>query len=123
MQPGAGAHTTPKSVWKYLQESAVQKQLALGVGLQVYQQAAGINTVMYYSTTILQMAGISDSGAVLAALPLAAVNFVGSVVGLLLIDRVGRRVLFLSELPNPTSADGLVLECEMICGKMNHVFV
>jgi len=101
---GAGAHTTPKSVWKYLQESAVQKQLALGVGLQVYQQAAGINTVMYYSTTILQMAGISDSGAVLAALPLAAVNFVGSVVGLLLIDRVGRRVLFLTSAAGVTCA-------------------
>jgi SP family myo-inositol transporter-like MFS transporter 13 len=33
----------------------VRRQLAVGVGLQLFQQLAGINTVMYYSTTILQV--------------------------------------------------------------------
>ena len=32
-----------------------------GVGLQVLQQLAGINTVMYYTPAILELAGIHDN--------------------------------------------------------------
>ena len=34
--------------------------LRAGVGLQVLQQAAGINTVMYFTPVILELAGIHD---------------------------------------------------------------
>ena len=34
---------------------------AAGVGLQVLQQLAGINTVMYYTPAILELAGIHDN--------------------------------------------------------------
>ena len=35
-------------------EPPLRRALALGVGLQLLQQLVGINTVMYYSTTILE---------------------------------------------------------------------
>lgn len=63
-----------------------------GVGLQVLQQACGINTVMYFLVSILSLAGISSNRtALLVAMGPAAVNAIGTVVGMALIDRAGRR--------------------------------
>ena len=39
----------------------MRKALLVGVMLQLFQQLAGINTVIYYSARILQMSGISNS--------------------------------------------------------------
>lgn len=70
-----------------------------GAGLQAFQQFTGINTVMYYSPTIVQMAGFtSNQLALLLSLIVAAMNAAGTIVGILLIDRCGRRRLTLSSL-------------------------
>ncbi|OMO84915.1 Sugar/inositol transporter [Corchorus capsularis] len=70
-----------------------------GAGLQAFQQLSGINTVMYYSPTIVQMAGFSSNQlALLLSLIVAAMNAAGSVVGVYLIDHVGRKKLALSSL-------------------------
>ena len=45
---------------------------AAGVGLQVLQQLAGINTVMYYTPAILELAGIHDNRLALLVRPLRA---------------------------------------------------
>ncbi|CAK9144889.1 unnamed protein product, partial [Ilex paraguariensis] len=64
-----------------------------------FQQFTGINTVMYYSPTIVQMAGFSSNQlALLLSLIVAAVNAAGTIVGIYLIDYVGRRKLALSSL-------------------------
>ncbi|KAK9725091.1 hypothetical protein RND81_05G122000 [Saponaria officinalis] len=70
-----------------------------GGGLLAFQQLAGINTVMYYSPTIVQMAGFqSNQLALLISLIIAAMNAVGTVLGIYLIDRSGRRSLALASL-------------------------
>lgn len=54
---------------------------------------------MYYSPTIVQMAGFrSNQLALLLSLIVAAMNAIGTVVGIYLIDYVGRRKLALSSL-------------------------
>ncbi|KVH90929.1 General substrate transporter [Cynara cardunculus var. scolymus] len=59
----------------------------------------GINTVMYYSPTIVQMAGFSSNQlALLLSLVVALMNAAGTVVGIYLIDHFGRRKLALSSL-------------------------
>ncbi|KAH0460316.1 hypothetical protein IEQ34_010979 [Dendrobium chrysotoxum] len=70
-----------------------------GAGLQAFQQFTGINTVMYYSPTIVQMAGFSSNQlALLLSLIVAAMNASGTIAGIHLIDRCGRRRLALMSL-------------------------
>ena len=78
---------------------AVRRQLSLGVGLLMLQQLIGINTIMYYSVSILVQARVGTvQQSIWLAVPVAASQLVGCLIGGALIDRVGRRVLALFSL-------------------------
>jgi len=75
---------------------SVRSALVVGLGLAVFQQVTGINTVIYYAPVIIQSAGISSaSGAILATLGIGVVNVIMTVVAMRLLDRMGRRPLLL----------------------------
>jgi SP family galactose:H+ symporter-like MFS transporter len=75
---------------------AVRAALVVGLGLAVFQQITGINTVIYYAPVMIQSAGIpSASGAILATLGIGLVNVLMTVVSMKLLDRMGRRPLLL----------------------------
>lgn len=77
----------------------IRLALLAGVGLQAFQQLTGINTVMYYSPTIVELAGfVSNKIALLLSLMVAGMNAIGSIIGISLIDRCGRRFLLLTSL-------------------------
>lgn len=79
--------------------------------MQAFQQFTGINTVMYYSPTIVQMAGFhANQLALLLSLAVAATNAAGSIVGIFCIDHFGRRKLALSSL------SGVVASCILLAG-------
>jgi sugar porter (SP) family MFS transporter len=76
--------------------SSVRPALIVGVGLAIFQQITGINTVIYYAPMIIQSAGIpSASGAILATAGIGVVNVLMTIVAMWLIDRAGRRPLLL----------------------------
>jgi sugar porter (SP) family MFS transporter len=73
--------------------------LVVGVGLAIFQQVTGINTVIYFAPTIFQAAGLSsDSAAILATAGVGAVNVAMTLVAIRLIDQLGRRALLLTGL-------------------------
>jgi SP family myo-inositol transporter-like MFS transporter 13 len=77
----------------------IRLAFTVGAGLMVFQQFTGINTVMYYSPTIVQMAGFqSNEMALQISLFVAAMNAVGTVLGIYLIDHAGRKILALCSL-------------------------
>lgn len=79
--------------------------------MQAFQQFTGINTVMYYSPTIVQMAGFkSNQLALLLSLVVAAMNAAGTVLGIYLIDHVGRKKLALSSL------SGVIVSLALLSG-------
>lgn len=79
--------------------------------MEAFQQFTGINTVMYYSPTIVQMAGFSSNQlALLLSLIVAGLNAAGTIVGIYLIDRCGRRLLAL------TSLSGVIISLLILSG-------
>ncbi len=70
--------------------------MLLGIALAAGQQLIGVNTVVYYSATILHYTGLSASNSVLQAVTVGATNVVFTIVAVLLLDRVGRRPLLLT---------------------------
>ncbi|PIA29729.1 hypothetical protein AQUCO_05800082v1 [Aquilegia coerulea] len=85
--------------WDVFKTKEIRLAFLAGAGLQAFQQLTGINTVMYYSPTIVQMAGfVANRSALLLSLIIAAMNAGGTVLGIYLIDRFGRRRLALTSL-------------------------
>lgn len=74
----------------------VRTLLVLGMGLALFQQIVGVNTVIYYAPTILQQTGLGAGGAITQTLTVGLTNVVFTVVAILLLDRVGRRPLLIT---------------------------
>jgi sugar porter (SP) family MFS transporter len=82
--------------WTDLLRRQVRPALVVGLGLAIFQQITGINTVIYYAPKILQSAGFnSASGAILATVGVGVVNVGMTIVAMFLVDRAGRRLLLL----------------------------
>ena len=82
-----------------LDHAGARLPLTVGIGLAVFQQVTGINTVIYFAPVIFQASGLSSaSAAILATAGIGVVNVGMTLVAVWLVDRVGRRVLLLSGL-------------------------
>ena len=78
-------------------QPSLRMPLIVGLGLAVFQQITGINTVIYYAPTIFKFVGITAaSSAILAGAALAMVMWCFHVLAIFLLDRVGRRPLLLT---------------------------
>jgi SP family galactose:H+ symporter-like MFS transporter len=91
------AHSEEHGSWKDLLHPAVRPALIVGMGLAMFQQITGINTVIYYAPMIIQSAGSSSaSTAILATAGIGLVNVLMTIVAMWLVDRAGRRPLLLT---------------------------
>lgn len=73
----------------------IRPLLWIGIGLAVFQQFVGINTVIYYAPTILEKTGLTSSASITQTVFVGVTNVVFTIVAVLLLDRVGRRRLLL----------------------------
>ncbi|XP_057537775.1 inositol transporter 4 [Amaranthus tricolor] len=90
---GGGVLNKVRKVWE---NQVFRRGLYAGVTVQVAQQFVGINTIMYYSPTIVQLAGFASKSTALAlSLITAGLNAVGSIVSMMFVDRHGRRRLMI----------------------------
>ena len=80
----------------------------IGIGLSIFQQFVGINVIFYYSSLLWQSVGIDESSSLLISVSTSMVNIVGTVVAILVIDRVGRKPLALIGSVGMTISLGLV---------------
>ncbi|MGH3471910.1 MAG: sugar porter family MFS transporter, partial [Nocardioidaceae bacterium] len=80
---------------RHLVRPKLRPMLFVGLALAIFQQFVGVNTVIYYAPTILSATGATNSAALLSTVAVGVTNVVFTVVAVLLLDRVGRRVLLL----------------------------
>lgn len=67
--------------------------LLLAFFIALFNQLSGINAFLYYSPRIFQEAGLGESTALLSSIGIGGINLVFTLIGVFLIDRLGRKVL------------------------------
>ena len=90
--------------WAGLRAAWVRPALLVGCGLAIFTQLSGIEMIVYYTPTILTDNGFSDSTALRVSVALGLTYLIAQLIGLVIIDRVGRRRLTLLTLPCAAAA-------------------
>lgn len=75
--------------WKY------RYPLFLAITIGAFNQLAGINAILYYLNDIFQAAGFSQLSGDAQAIAIGATNLLFTMVGMSVIDKVGRKTLLL----------------------------
>lgn len=81
--------------FKDLLKKSFRKPVLLGLLLAVFVQITGINTVIDYAPKILLAAGVEIKNALLQTSLIGIINFLFTFIAIWLIDKVGRKALYL----------------------------
>ncbi|WP_431125858.1 sugar porter family MFS transporter [Flagellimonas flava] len=71
------------------------KILWLGFFIAFFNQLSGINFVLYYAPEILEQAGLGGKESLFNSIAIGIVNLVFTIIGVRLLDRLGRRQLII----------------------------
>jgi len=71
------------------------KPIFLAIAIGAFNQLSGINAILYYLNDIFAAAGFSRVSGNMQAVAIGAMNLVATLVGMMLIDRVGRKMLLM----------------------------
>jgi sugar porter (SP) family MFS transporter len=72
-----------------------RRPILLAIGLAMFNQLSGINAILYYLGDIFAAAGFDAVSADLQAVAIGVANLLATVLGMAIIDRVGRKPLLL----------------------------
>lgn len=61
--------------------------------IAVFNQVSGINFIIYYAPRVFELAGLDSSASLLSSAGIGVINLVFTMLGLYLIDRLGRKTL------------------------------
>ncbi|MDR2399604.1 MAG: sugar porter family MFS transporter [Endomicrobium sp.] len=95
--------------FKDLLQKWVRSALVIGIGLAVFQQLIGINTVIYYAPTIFAEIGLKDISAILSTVGIGLLNVLVTVLALFVMDKIDRKKMLI--IGSTGMAVSLVLLC------------
>jgi sugar porter (SP) family MFS transporter len=67
----------------------------LAIFFAFFNQVSGINAIIYYAPRIFEMAGLGAHSSLLSTVGIGLINFIFTLIGINIIDKVGRRILML----------------------------
>lgn len=82
-------------LWRDLFRGHVRPMIAIGVLVAFFSNACGINMVIYFAPQILQSSGFTSSASWIGTFGLGITNVLFTIVGMLIIEKVGRRPLLI----------------------------
>lgn len=82
-----------KADWRELRKPGVVKAVLIGSAIAILGQFMGVNAVLYYGPTIFESSGLSESSSLLNQTLVGLVNFLTTIIAVIIIDRVGRKKL------------------------------
>lgn len=84
------------SGWGQMFRKPLLPLVGVAFGLFVFQQLSGINAIMYYGPNVFEMAGFGEDAKFMAQLLMGLTNVLATVLGVSIVDKVGRRPLLFS---------------------------
>ncbi|XP_022958540.1 sugar carrier protein C-like [Cucurbita moschata] len=84
-----------KNQWSALLKRKYRPQLAMAIAIPFFQQLTGINVITFYAPVLFKTLGFGNSASLISAMITGTVNCLSTVVSIFLVDKFGRRVLFL----------------------------
>ncbi|KAJ4798086.1 Sugar carrier protein C [Rhynchospora pubera] len=84
-----------KSQWKDMLEPRCRPPLVVTILIPFFQQLTGINVIMFYAPVLFKTIGFGDDASLMSAVITGVINVLATVVSIIVVDKYGRRVLFL----------------------------
>lgn len=85
------AGESKEGTWGDLTSPKYSRAVTIGMLLFVFQQCAGINALVFFSTSVFRQAGVQSD--TLASAAVGATNVIGTIIAASLMDRAGRKQL------------------------------
>lgn len=77
-------------------ERQYRPHLVMSIAIPFFQQVTGINIIAFYAPVLFQSVGFGSDSALIASIILGLVNLCSILVSTFVVDRSGRRFLFLA---------------------------
>jgi MFS transporter, SP family, arabinose:H+ symporter len=87
------SQTDKPSSFANLFQNVYKTPITLAVLFAFFNQMSGINAIIYYAPRIFEMAGFGADTALLSSAGIGLVNLLSTLLGISLIDKLGRRLL------------------------------
>jgi sugar porter (SP) family MFS transporter len=86
------------------------RPILLVILFAVFNQVSGINAIIYYAPRIFEMTGLADRAALFSTVGIGLMNLLFTLVGMVLIDKAGRKRLML------IGSVGLITSLALVAG-------
>ena len=88
--------TTTAGLGEVLRNKWLVRIVVIGIGVAIFQQLTGINSILYYGQVVLAESGFGAQAALIANIAPGIIGVVGAFVALWMMERVNRRTTFLT---------------------------
>lgn len=108
-----------QSLW----QKAYSRPILLAFLVAFFNQVSGINFIIYFAPRVFELAGLDASSALLSTAGIGLVNLVSTLLGMLLIDQLGRKqLLFIGSVGYIVSLSAVAWAFSVGAGGMMVVF-
>ena len=81
--------------WTNLLKRKYRPQLVFAILIPFFQQFTGMNVFMFYAPVLFKTMGFGDNASLYSTLITGFINFIATIVSIMLVDKLGRRFWFL----------------------------